>query len=279
MSRDARIVCIWYPSGGFGHYINAVLSCHGDQFVSSPVPIKFGSDGNCHAFPSALPKYLKNPKNYHLPSLEKNKNYTVLIDNGIDDETVTYRDCFPGSTTIKICYDDRSWPIVALTMIEKAMMADIANELPIDDHLWPTKDPWATREKYFLYLRDHEFRCRWRPDPDCHNIYINQLLDYDVMLKCLGDFGVGDTFRSDWNNWFDSNSKYIKPILMAQKLIYDRNVTLENLGFLSVWEQAVINYYIWLRHGVEIPANDFADWFVNTTHLYDTIANLKNDRT
>ena len=80
------IYCIWYPSGGFGHFINAVLSLYGTNFARPRVnTVEFNNDGNSHAVELIAPKYLKNLNNYSFNFLP-NYNYSVLIDNGINDE-------------------------------------------------------------------------------------------------------------------------------------------------------------------------------------------------
>ena len=35
----------------------------------------------------------------------------------------------------------------------------------------------------------------------------------------------------------------------------------------DIWSQAVIYYYIWLKYNVEVPHNDYANWFTNTKEI------------
>lgn len=265
--RD-NITCIWYPSGGFGHFVNAVLVLHSTKFTGPSVPLQFGVAGDSHSFPLTLPKYWHNPTDYALPALDPASAYTVLIDNGINDESTEYRGFFTGSTTLKICYSDWSWPIVAKTMITKAMQRDFALEISADLQHWPGTDSWALREKYFLYLKDHALRHCWKADRDCYNLMIDDMLNYRTMLVGLSEFGVADTFMSDWEQWRRSNDVYIAPIMIAQQLIKDlQNPTRHDLPVCDIWTQAVINYYIWLQYGVEVPANEYSDWFTNCPQI------------
>ena len=144
------IYCVWYPSGGFGHFVNAVLTLHGNNFVRPKKLLKFSDSGNSHGLDLVVPKYLHESWPGGIEFL-RDKNYCVLVDNGINNESEQFKSTFPDAVTIKICYCKYSWPVVARTMIEKAMSSSIEQQLPID--AWNTDQPWARREKYFLYLR------------------------------------------------------------------------------------------------------------------------------
>lgn len=265
------IVCIWYPSGGFGHFLNAVFTLHGKDFPGSTDKIAFGVAGDSHAFPLVVPKYLGSPT-YTLPDLDPSLNYPVLIDTGINNESTHYRKIFPGAPTIKVCYDDYTWPIISRTMIEKAMSQHFSYEVSVNLEDWPTKESWAIREKYFLFLRDHPLRHRWKPDQSCHNLQIAQLIDYGSLLEFLAAFGVQDTFRPEWQQCMDANHVYINPVQQA-RWVMDNISNDTDLSIKNTWTQSVINYYIWLRYGIEVPANDYADWFTNTKQ----IANMLED--
>ena len=125
------IYCVWYPSGGFGHFINAVLNLHGKNFVRPTNEIKFSHTGNLHALELPAPKYCHDPKNYNF-SFDQNFNYSVLIDNGINNEGEKFKTIFPTAHIIKLCYNDVSWPIVAKTMIDKAMQSSLDEQLTPD---------------------------------------------------------------------------------------------------------------------------------------------------
>ena len=70
------IYCVWYPSGGFGHFINAVLTLHGEDFVSPKNQLIFSKNGDSHNLDLIVPKY----KNDHWPGpieFHDDKNYCV----------------------------------------------------------------------------------------------------------------------------------------------------------------------------------------------------------
>ena len=111
------IYCIWYPSGGFGHFVNAVISLHGDNFVRPKNKLEFSDNGDSHLLDLTAPKYFHDNK-YNF-TFDDNVNYSVLIDNGINNEGVKFLENFPSAKVIKMCYTDNTWPVIAKTMIDK----------------------------------------------------------------------------------------------------------------------------------------------------------------
>lgn len=262
-----NLLCIWYPSGGFGHFVSAILTLHGRNFAKANVPLVFSPKGDSHAFPCLLPKYFHNPKHYQIPDTDPGLIYTVLIDNGINDESTLYRKHFPGSKTLKLCYSDHSWCIVARTMVEKALGRDLEDEISLDDSQWPSDENWAVREKYFLYLRDHPLRFSWRPSDDCHSVLLEQLVAYEDMRSCLADYGL-DPFYDDWQRWKTHNQTYVSPMETALDILKNiKNKQSIDLDIADLWTQSVVNYFIWLEYQFEVPANDYADWFTNTKQI------------
>ena len=269
------IYCIWYPSGGFGHFVNAVLTLHGKNFhQTTDTDAHPAKNGNFHNFKLAVPKYFHDPKKYQF-EFDRYKNYSVLIDNGINNETESFRNTFPYSQTIKICYSDFSWPVVAKTMIIKAQQLDFEKEIQPDDINWKSNEDWTIREKYFLYLKDHYLRNQWKPNNDS-NLMIEDMLDYQLFRQRLTQFGIEvDNFSLLWDSWAISNTEYTQPVIAAQNIIKSvkQDIPMDISG-LSLWTQAVVNYYICLTYNYEIPANDFSAWFENTQQ----IKNLLKDK-
>jgi hypothetical protein len=262
------IYCIWYPSGGFGHFVNAIISLYGKNFAKTDnSKLHFGYAGDSHQYPLAAPKYLHNPDNYNF-NFDSDKNYTVLIDNGINNQTDRFKNFFPGATTIKICYSDRSWPIIARTMIEKAMDVSLESQVNLDLDRWNDQDQWAYREKYFLFLRDHDLRLAWKPDHNIH-LHVDDLLDYHQFYSKLLTLAEIESFEDAWHAWRDTNKKYLDSISIADKVMKSVQAQ-ESLSLDHVtdsWTQAVIYYYIWLQYNFEIPHNDYSEWFTNTTSI------------
>lgn len=263
------IYCVWYPSGGFGHFINAILTTHGKNFVRPNKKLSFSSKGDSHNLDLVVPKYYKGSWVNGFDFLT-DQNYCVLIDNGIIDESTRFKQTFPTATTIKVCYDDFSWPVVARTMIDKAMSGSIETELPTD--AWNTSEPWARREKYFLFLRDHTLRHSWKQDNE-NAIYVNSLFDYDTFFNELNSFTEVEPFQELWFQWRKANSQYIDPVFTANDIITCvRNQQCLDISHIQdIWTQSVVYYNIWLEFGIEIPHNDFANFFSNTEQLIDLV--------
>lgn len=262
------IYCIWYPSGGFGHFINAVLTLHGDNFVRPTKTIKFSETGDLHDLDLVLPKYYHNCE-YKLEYTDPSKNYCVLVDNGINNNSTKFKNLFIGSKIIKICYNDRSWPIIAKTLIVKAMHSNLNSELPLGSN-WPSTENWAVREKYFLYLRDHPFRYMWQPSHDCDVLYMDSLFNYTVLMDSLSVLGIDcDNFETLHQTMLDANLSYFSSVFYADKIIkaIETNQHIDISDITDLWDQAVVNYFIQIKFGIEIPANTHADWFTNTQEI------------
>jgi hypothetical protein len=263
------IYCIWYPSGGFGHFINAVLTLHGRDFVRPETQnYHFNTNGNSHNLKLVVPKYLKNPEHYDFV-FKSAGHYSILIDNGINDESTKFLKFFPESTIIKICYTDHTWPIVAHTMIEKAMCKEMLHEITCNDTISYDSN-WALREKYFLFLRDHELRHAWRINKDYNYIDIDNLLFYYQFKQCLAELGIEtDDFQQLWTQWNQANQKYISPCVVAEQVINNvKNKVETNIEHITdIWTQSIIYYYIWLEFNFEVPHNDYSKWFTNTKDI------------
>jgi hypothetical protein len=260
---------VWYPTGGFGHFINAVLTLHGENFVRPKKQLVFSKTGDSHGLDLVVPKYYKERWPAGVEFLD-NKNYCVLVDNGINNEGTKFKSTFPGSTVIKICYDDFSWPVVARAMIDKVMISVHGNQfediLPLEN--WDTDEPWAHREKYFLFLRDHNLRYAWRPTTNS-KIYVNDLFKYKQIKDVLNSFVTVEPFEELWYKWREANTVYIDSVETAETII--KQVRLRELCDLThindIWTQAIVYYYIWLEFEFEVPHNDYSDWFTNTKDI------------
>jgi hypothetical protein len=261
-----KVCCIWYPAGGFGHFVNSVLTLYGDGFVRPDnKQFDFSPGGNSHALELVAPKYYNDPDDYKL-LFDQEGVYSVLVDNGNNNETKRFLRYFDNPKVIKICYSDYSWPIIARTMIEKGMRVEFDQEVMIDSVAWPTTENWALREKYFLFLRDNHLRAMWREDLTCSNLLIEDLLDYTKFKQRLTEFGITtELFEELWHNWADANKKYLEPCSIAQRILDNKNYSLEHV--VDVWTQAVVYYYIWLKYDFEVPHNDYANWFTNTKDI------------
>lgn len=264
------IFCVWYPSGGFGHFVNAILTLHGDNFARPKKLLKFSSGGDSHSLDLVVPKYSRGQWPGKIKFLE-DKNYCVLIDNGITNESNEFLEIFPDSVVVKICYSNDSWPIIARTMIEKPLPNSIERHLTLDG--WDSNEDWARREKYFLFLRDNHLRHAWKQS-FTSTLYVDDLLDYKRLFDTLNSITKIEPFEDLWNQWRNANAKYIDPIKIAQEIVVQvkQKNCLDLTAIRDTWTQSVIYYYIWLYFGIEVPHNDFANFFTNTEQIIDLVS-------
>jgi len=265
------IYCVWYPSGGFGHFINAVLTIHGENFVRPTNNLTFSQNGNSHNLNLVVPKYFHECWPGGIEFLD-DKNYCVLVDNGITNESDLFKLKFPDSKIVKICYSDKSWPVVARTMIDKAMCSSVDTELTVD--IWEADEQWARREKYFLFLRDHKFRHAWKPNDEYVLFVENLYKNYSECFTAFNSIAATEQFYKLWEQWRAANNKYIDPVVVADTVVehvmLNRSIDLTHIT--DIWTQAVIYYYIWITYNIEVPHNDFADFFTNTDQIIRLIS-------
>lgn len=260
------IYCIWYPPGGFGHFINGIMNLYGREFIRPKRKLKFSTNGNSHHLDLVAPTYCHDQDNYSF-NFSPDYNYSVLIDNGIHNESPRFTKFFPDAKIIKICYNDHTWPIIAHTMIVKGMNDHLSNVLSADLTNWSSIDNWSQREKYFLFLRDHKFRQAWRPDKIATTLNIDDLLNYNSMYNSLTNIGIVlEDFYNIWEQWYNANALYINPVLKAADMIQGRwhNLT-------TLWDQAVFYYMIWLEYSIEVPHNTFSNFFQDQTEYTNWI--------
>jgi hypothetical protein len=234
--------------------------------------VGFSVNGNSHDMQKTVPPYRRGtmPDYTFDPAL----NYSVLIDNGIDYEHTEFLTKFNNCHVLKTCYNSKSWPVIAYTLIAKAMESDLQKELPVDQEHWPTDEDWAVREKYFLYLTEHEYKDLWRADDQFSSIDIASLWDYQVLVDQLTSANIKlEDFAEHHQDWQALNDKYFRPIHQAQTIIdLVKQKTHQDISHITdLWNQAVVNYYIWLEYNIVVPANTYANWFSNTKEIEDLI--------
>jgi hypothetical protein len=261
------IYCIWYPSGGYGHFVNAILSLHGDGFTRPNNSITFSANGNAHSLNLVVPKYFHDQP-YPEIVFDNATNYSVLIDNGINNCGKKFLNTFSNSKVIKMYYDDLSWPVVAKTLIIKASQSSLKQELTVDSN-WPSTEPWAIREKYSLYLKEHTLRSAWTTDSECYNLNVSTLMSYQTLKDFINNIVKVSEFESLYNNWWQLNCKYFSPIIEAVNIInaisLGQNLDLNHIT--DIWDQAVINYILSIKLDIDVPVNDYLNWFQDTNQI------------
>lgn len=277
------VVSIQYPSGGFGHTIHVVLSMFGKNFVGAPVNYEFGISGDSHGFPNFLPK-LFDTSNYNVESfneslsnIQDNKNVTVLIDSGISDDSIDFKKLILSDYSIRICYDDWSWPLLAKLFYTRCMSSVNSTKHSISDFISPDNihwaanksQPWAVREKYFLYLRDHHFRQQWRPVDGCVTLPVEKILNYKSLYHVLNQWFEVNEFEDFHKQWHRVNKEHFDFYFDCLHIIdcVESKKSLDLTAIDDLFSQSVVYYYIWLKYNVEVPHNDYSNWFTNSDEI------------
>jgi hypothetical protein len=113
-------------------------------------------------------------------------------------------------------------------------------------------------------------RSAWKPNGIDFTLEIDDIIEYADLLVALGSCGIElDSFNDIWKQWQAANQKYITPIHDAKTIIncVKNNVSFDLEHIIDVWNQAVIYYYIWLEFGIEVPHNNYSNWFANTQEI------------
>ena len=272
-----KVVSIQYPCGGFGHFTHVILSSFCKVFEGDFINYNFGQGGDSHAYPLKLPKYyngIRYDQEKFLENLSnlKSEYATVLIDSGVDDSD-QYRKFISSDISVRVYYDDWSWPMIAKMVYTRCMAALEGKPQSINDWINPDQNnwedssqPWAIREKFFLYLRDHSHRYNWRSNSSTLNIPIASFLTYNTLHKSLSACFELSNFEPFYNSWYETNYEHFKSYLDAQDIIKNLHNNRNINSVDDYYTQSVVYYFIWLKYQFEIPHNDY-NWFTNTSDI------------
>ena len=272
-----KVASIQYPCGGFGHFTHVILSSFCKVFEGDFINYDFGQGGDSHAYPLKLPKYYPDARYDQEKFLEnlsdlKSEYATVLIDSGADDSD-HYRKFISSDISIRVCYDDWSWPLIAKMVYTRCMSAlenqpqSIDNWIKPDQNMWADlSQPWVIREKFFLYLRDHPHRHDWRANQSTLNIPIESFLTYGTLHESLSTCFELSNFEQFYNSWYKVNCGHFESYLDAQDIIKNLNNNKDISGVSDYYTQSVVYYFIWLMYQFEVPHNDY-NWFTNTSDI------------
>ena len=97
--------------------------------------------------------------------------------------------------------------------------------------------------------------------------------DYDDCHTLLNATVEIEDFYPLWKEWRLANAKYIDPVITANAVLSCvLTKESEDLTHITdIWTQGVIYYYIWLKFNIEVPHNDFADFFTNTDQIKELV--------
>ena len=140
----------------------------------------------------------------------------------------------------------------------------------MDADSWASAEPWAQREKYFLFLRDHALRKAWHAEPVIDCIFVNEMLNYNRLKYTIERTGIElSEFKGLWKEWYANNEQYFIPVTIAEQVLkkIEDQKSFDLTHITDIWTQAIIYYFIWTKFDKEVPHNDFENFFTNTDQI------------
>lgn len=281
-TESHNIIAISYPPGGFGHFVYHVLTHYFNETVKVADPsFTFAASGDAHASRKYAPIW--NPRDSYKPYISTQVNQhdriVVLCDHGWNHSSVQdiWRD-FPSAHVVRMVIDEDAEPVIYHTYINKTGQTfDHAQQ--VAQH-WPeANEAWAQRENFTLWYRSRPFVFAPVMHPRATNLAISQLLmsPAESFLALSRDLGltVSDPngLVSFCRKWLTSQQQYCNIFLMWRKIInaLDNDINLDLGSIQDLHDQGYINYRVERRYNIEIPVNDYRDWFANTDELREMI--------
>jgi hypothetical protein len=109
----------------------------------------------------------------------------------------------------------------------------------------------------------------WRPDNGCITLPIEKILNYQDLKTTLNQWFEVKEFEEFYKSWYHSNNTHFNFYFDCLDIIncLDTNFSKDLRGVTDIWTQAVVYYYIWLKFNIEVPHNDYSNWFTNTSDI------------
>jgi hypothetical protein len=287
MTTLSNLLVIEYPSGGFGFYVARLINQHINGVIKTPDSLEFDALGTSHLLETAtitigpvnrptweLHVYPEYQNQYKLGQ------YPVIpACPGINFGSGNLNKQFPNITTIY--YNDDTWPLVFYNCIYKAKQGDIVLDVSFNSNAFGSTDNWALRENYTLMLASSELRNQWSINSNnlSLSISVTEIIKNPkaVIKNIAKHYGLKvNSFDGlgDLHNKFLKSNPQINLHFSIIHAVENLNL-LQDLGFVnSIYWQAVFNFYIQQKYQIEIPVNDYANWFTNTKDVVIMLNNL-----
>ena len=255
-------VIMHYPSGGFGNYINVLVSMCFNAIDTPEKDFKFSADGNSHDFP-------KSTWYHYEDNIKLFRDDILLVDSGIDKdyiEPITER--FPNSPIIRMCIDEQSKSIVTQTCRYKAE----GKQFIFDGEWWEKREQYTLMYHYGKENNDYYIN-NFKPLDGCTNINISDLfVNFDKVLGQLstvvGSYDKDKAYELH-NGFLESNNRYHK----AEELVNIVQDALETknhvkLDDYSLHDQGYLLFWLERKYNIkEIPPYDYREWFKHTKEI------------
>lgn len=278
---EQQALLVHYPSGGFGHFLNGLLTtCTDGIFFRPSNNVTFSSSGDSHALELSVAKWMGYAEDFEFVvsdwATESDLCHILLVDSFIEnDDPTILRQRFPGNQVIRLCIDYRAVPIVHQTCEFKAM-----GKTPEDDY--SALPDWEHREMITLryhYADQHDdfYLRKFSPinDEKTLNLPISWIAyNFDQLIEHLQKF-LNVTFDGNrvaelYQTFLKANEKYFTGPVWAERILHSlrsgTNIDLSECT--SLFDQGYVNYRIEREFNLsEIPPYTYKDWFTDTNSI------------
>lgn len=291
MTHNGNILFIQYPSGGYGFYLTRLINRCISGVVKVQDNFNFDKIGTSHSLPLVYGHvHFNRDRHFDIQSANLIYHDSILQGHyvlvpycpGINDDMISRTlDFYPKCRIVRLCYDDRTWPLVFYNAITKALNKDINSEVFFDRDRFGSDSDWAKRENFTLLFKSHALRHQWKPVADrrvCNIDIFSLLVDTKKTIETITEF-IGQP--ADAINTPDVLAKHqcflvanpaatlhLKILKLLDNLTADQDLE----WIKELFWQAVVNFYIEEQYDIAIKVNEHPDWFRTTGDLINCVA-------
>lgn len=277
--KGNNIICISYPTGGFGNFLYHILVSFAEETIDpTTISFSFSPTGDSHNIKMLSNIYFKDPE-YYDPWIivdHDDKSIPVLCDNGINNDQYTQLlKVFPYAKILRVIISPKVRPIIYQTYNNKALNVTLLDD--VQDHLnanWQdSNENYAIRENYTLFY--HNWPFKWEQIDGVINFNLEELIinPYNAIVMLFDMLGLTlinkEILINTLADWTTANQKYFKIYNTSNDILnaLNTNQQIDISGIVDLHEQGYINYCIEQTYNVIIPVYDYKDWFKNTSEI------------
>jgi hypothetical protein len=287
MITEKQALLIHYPSGGFGHFMNVLLSVCSRSFYVANRAVEFSPSGDSHAFELSAKKWTHDQTDYVFSPADwatgQDLRHIVLVDLGINNDCHrTVRKQFPKNQLVRMCIDPAARSIINQTCLFKAQKQTEFNF--VHQHAWQQREE-ISKQYHYCDANSEYYLNKFQPiADDCYtlNLPISWLFfSFELLLTNLETFLgiiVNRTSATVLHQQFLKNNQcYAQANIWAQTVLdsleSEQHVSLADCT--NIHDQGFVNYTIEKQFSLEeIPPYDYQDWFTNTQQIAQAINRL-----
>jgi hypothetical protein len=284
-SKD--IICISYPTGGFGHFLyHSLLVFAKETIKPKNTTFSFSSTGDSHYMEKCTRTYSHDPEEYDSEiSVDfQGKRIPILCDNGINnDQYIKLNNTFPNASIVRLVIDHSVRPIIYQTCTIKAQKSSMFKETidQVNEHWTDANLPYAIRENFTLLYHNWPFAWDYAENQNIINVSLEKLMFdtvntiEDLMHRLNLTLIDIDLLKRTIHEWQKSNQLYFNVYHNAIQVLdaLNNNYNIELSHIIDLHEQGYINYCVESAYNVTIPVYDYKDWFANTNEIQEMIKN------